>query len=69
MEKIGDSIKKDDRPFHPHITIANRDMKPARFEKAWEHFSNKEFTESFDTNSIFLLKLNDGKWNVIGENS
>jgi len=68
MERIGDAIKKDDRPFHPHITIANRDMKPAHFEKAWEHFSNKKFRESFDINSISLLKLGQAKWSVIGNN-
>jgi len=69
MEKIAGSIKKDDRPFHPHITIANRDMKPSHFEKAWEYFSNKEFKETFYTNTISLLRLNPGKWDVIGENS
>ena len=31
MEKFGDCIKKDDRSFHPHVTIANRDMKPGSF--------------------------------------
>ncbi len=62
-----DFIKKDDRPFHPHITIANRDLKPGDFEKAWQHFSNKIFKEEFRTQTISLLKLIDGKWNVIGE--
>ena len=65
MEKFGDSIKKDDRPFHPHVTIANRDMKPSHFEKAWEHFYNEEFKVSFDTSGISLLKLGPGKWNVV----
>ena len=68
MLRIGDAIKKDERPFHPHITIANRDMKPAHFEKAWEHFSNKNFSESFDISSISLLKLSQARWNVIGRN-
>ena len=68
-ESIGNSIEKDDRPFHPHITIANRDMKPSDFEEAWEHFSKKEFRESFEVNSICLLKLDLARWNVIGESS
>ena len=67
IEKIGNAIKKDDRPFHPHITIANRDLKPSDFEKAWDHFSTKEFKESFITQAIFLLRLSPGKWNVICE--
>ena len=66
-EKIGAFFKKEDRPFHPHITIANRDMKPAHFEEAWEHFSNKTFKEGFNSNSISLLKLNPARWNIISE--
>ena len=60
-------IKPDDRPFHPHITIANRDIKPGDFISAWQHFSNEKFEESFQTNAISLLKLNSGQWEVIAE--
>lgn len=67
MDSFGDCIKKDNRPFHPHITIANRDMKPSHFEKAWEYFSKKEFKETFSVKTLSLLKLSMGKWNVISE--
>lgn len=67
MESFAGCIKKDNRPFHPHITIANRDMKPSHFEKAWEYFSKKEFSETFLVKTLSLLKLSTGKWNVIGE--
>jgi 2'-5' RNA ligase len=63
----GDIIKKDDRPFHPHITIVNRDLKPGDFEKAWQHFSNRIFKEEFRAQTISLLKLTNGKWNVMSE--
>ncbi len=59
-------IKKDVPPFHPHITIANRDLKPGDFEKAWLHFSNREYKETFSTKTVSLLKLSMGKWVVIG---
>ena len=62
-------IKKDTRPFHPHITIANRDMKPSHFEKAWEYFGKKEFKETFTGRATSLLKLVHGKWIVIYEKS
>ena len=65
--KFGAIFKKDDRAFHPHITVANRDMKPSHFEQAWGHFSNMIFEESFSSNSISLLKLNPGKWTIIAE--
>lgn len=60
-------IKPDDRPFHPHITIANRDIKPGDFDKAWQHFVKEEFEEIFQTNTISLLKLTESNWNVIAE--
>lgn len=60
-------IKKDDRPFHPHVTIANRDVKPSAFVIAWEYFSKRKFEESFTSNTISLLKLSDGKWNSIAQ--
>lgn len=60
-------IKRDTRPFHPHITIANRDMKPSYFEKAWEYFSKKAHDGFFVAKEITLLKLTTGRWNVISE--
>lgn len=60
-------VKKDNRPFHPHVTIANRDMKPGDFEKASLYFSKKIFKEEFSSKTISLLRLIDGKWNVIAE--
>jgi len=62
-------IKKEERPFHPHITIANRDMKPNDFLKAWEYFSQKQFKEGFTTNTISLFKLCPEKWIEIAQQS
>lgn len=66
---FADSIKKDDRHFHPHVTIATRDIKPSHFMEAWEYFRNKQFTETFRVKTISLLKLSQGKWNVLSERS
>ncbi|HMU46329.1 MAG TPA: 2'-5' RNA ligase family protein [Chitinophagaceae bacterium] len=65
IKLFGDIIKKEIREFHPHITIANRDLSPSVFVKSWKYFSDKIFTESFIANDISLLKLTDGKWTVI----
>jgi 2'-5' RNA ligase len=67
IQMFPDSIKADDRAFHPHVTIANRDLRPSDFLKAWEHFAKKDFKEIFRTGTISLLKLEPDKWNVIGE--
>ena len=64
---FGDLIGKDDRLFHPHVTIASRDLKPGDFEKAWLHFSNKNFKTIFSTRIISLLKLTERNWKVIDE--
>ena len=67
VELSGGLIKTDNRSFHAHVTIANRDLNPPDFIKAWGHFSNKEFKETFRTRTISLLKLSPDKWNIIGE--
>lgn len=61
------NIKKEERPFHPHITIANRDMKPSDFDQAWEYFSKKDLNEKFEAAAISLLRHEEGKWNVVRE--
>jgi 2'-5' RNA ligase len=60
-------IKPDDRAFHPHVTIANRDIKPGDFIRAWEHFSREKLEENFCATTISLLKLSLEKWNVLAE--
>ncbi len=66
IQSFPGKIKKDGRPFHPHVTIATRDMSPGHFFKAWGYFFNKKFAETFSVHVITLLKLSPGKWNVIG---
>ena len=52
-----------DLPFHPHITLAFRDLKKELFEKAWAEFKEKKFAANFIIDKITLLK-HDGKvWN------
>ncbi len=59
-------IEADHRRFHPHVTIASRDMQHAHFVKAWAFYSKKEFREQFIAENVSLLKLVEGKWVVIG---
>lgn len=58
-------IKKDTRPFHPHITIATRDLHKAAFAEAWQDFQNKKFEEEFEAEELSLLKHNGQTWDVI----
>ena len=58
-------IKKEERPFHPHITIANRDLEKEDFKEAWQHFQQISYEISFMANAISLLKHDRHKWNVV----
>ncbi|MBX2964894.1 MAG: 2'-5' RNA ligase family protein [Cyclobacteriaceae bacterium] len=53
-----------DHAYHPHLTVAFRDLKKATFYKAWEEFKSKEFKGEFVANAITLLKHNGKNWDV-----
>ena len=54
----------DMRGFHPHITIAFRDLKKPVFYKMWEEYKNTEFESKFNGTNFSLLKHVDDKWEV-----
>ena len=56
-----------DLPFHPHITLAFRDLKKPMFAKAWEEFQTKEFKYQFNVDRFALLKHNGKTWEVYKE--
>ena len=58
-------IKKDDRPFHPHMTLATRDLYKKAFQEGWEIFSKKKYEASWMINGIALLRHNKKNWAVI----
>lgn len=54
----------DMRGFHPHVTIAFRDLKKPVFYKMWEEYKDKKFNASFNCKTICLLKHLDDRWQV-----
>ena len=64
--KLENSLYKQ-KGFHPHMTVAFRDLKPAAFKKAWEEFQFKELEHSFEVNSLVLLKHNGKMWEIFKE--
>ena len=52
----------DKRGFHPHVTIAFRDLKKNQFYSAWSELKEKVFEGSFICNSFYLLKQNEQQW-------
>jgi 2'-5' RNA ligase len=53
--------------FHPHLTVAFRDLKKTAFHEAWEEFKDKKFEGEFLVDRIVLLKHNGEVWEVFRE--
>jgi len=59
------NIKIDERPFHPHITIATRDLSKKDFFEIWPWFEEKKFLEKWIAESLCVLRHNTKTWDVI----
>ena len=57
----------DKRGFHPHITLAFRDLKRQKFDFIWEEYKDKIFNESFICNQMVLLKKEKLNWKIYKE--
>lgn len=53
--------------FHPHITVAFRDLRKPLFHEAWKEFKQRQFKASFEVNSFWLLKHNGKSWEAYRE--
>lgn len=58
-------VKIDTRPFHPHITIATRDLHKKDFNDAWPLFETKKFKAGWEANGLSVLRHNRTCWEVI----
>lgn len=50
------------RPFHPHLTLAFKDLSEAMFEKAWIEFRDKPFEAQFTADRLIILKHTGERW-------
>jgi 2'-5' RNA ligase len=51
-------------PFHPHLTVAFRDLKKSNYFLAWGEYENKKFQAEFVADKLALLKHNGRVWQV-----
>ena len=58
---------EDMRGFHPHITVAFRDLKKATFNVLWQKHQYELFDAAFDSQSFCLLKKQGQFWEVYKE--
>lgn len=54
-------------PFHPHMTIATRDLSREAFQRTWPEFRDRPFKAAFEVGSLFLLKHNGRHWDIFRE--
>lgn len=53
--------------YHPHVTLAFRDLKKSEFVKAWEEFKDKKYSATFPVNSIVLFKHDGERWQLFSK--
>lgn len=53
-----------DRPFHPHVTIAFRDLKKPAFYEAKSYFSQQRIAIDFGVHELVLLKHDGIAWAI-----
>lgn len=51
-----------DRPFHPHVTLAFRDLRKDQFGALWNEIKEQSFNATFEASSITLLKHDGKQW-------
>lgn len=54
--------KKDQRPFTPHLTVANRDIPEGVVMDALKVMNEMELVEDFEVNNVTVFERRDGRW-------
>ena len=58
------SLKKESRPFQPHITVANRDIPAGASTEALEYLNQLELKTTFQVDNITIFERRDKRWVV-----
>ncbi len=51
--------------YHPHITLAFRDLSPEAFAPAWNYFSQLDLQGEILQKTVSLLRHNGQRWEII----
>ncbi len=60
-------VGPDEQPlriFHPHVTIAFRDLIRCHFKSLWDEVEHKSFADQFTADGITLLQHNGKGWSA-----
>ena len=61
-------VRRNEITFHPHITIAYKDLTFEKFLEAWEIYKSKTYHSVFEINNFHLLQHQQNRWKVIETN-
>ena len=53
-----------DGKFHPHMTIAFRDLRKSEYYRAWDKFKEEKYSSEFKCEEINLLEHNGKYWEI-----
>jgi 2'-5' RNA ligase len=62
LKQCPGTIRKDTRPFTPHLTVANRDIPAGAEVSALTHFAELNLKETFQVNNVTVFVRRNGKW-------
>lgn len=62
VELAEEEKKRPDHPFHPHMTLAFRDLTKPNFRRAWQEYKDKELSYRWEARQFTLLKHNGKNW-------
>ncbi len=54
----------NNRPYHPHMTIAFKDLRRRMFRRAWIHFAGLAYERTFLADRLYLLRHDGQQWQV-----
>jgi len=60
-----EQVMRPEFEFHPHITIAYRDLRPSMFKQAWPEYQLKKYAAIFEVESFHLLHHDGRMWNSV----
>lgn len=61
------NVNYKDQPFHPHITLAFRDLKKQYFDEAINHYRSLDYSDGFLCDQFCLLKHDGNNWQIFKE--
>ncbi|MCM4160185.1 2'-5' RNA ligase family protein [Antarcticibacterium flavum] len=64
LEDIPGALQKQNKPLHPHITLATRDLKEEFYDRAWNDLKARQYKISFTAAHLYLLWHNGRSWEV-----